>query len=77
MITLSNIKQKGDFKCNIHHLNKLCEKVNRSPQKVYDLISEYGGEADTITREAIFYYIANKYHNGDYNVTYDKWLSKS
>lgn len=72
--SLNTIKYKGEFDCNIAHLNIMCKKINNYPHKVYDLIEQYGGEADSVTREAIFTYIADKYHNGDYSVVYDKWL---
>lgn len=74
-MTLQDIKQQGNFTCNISHLNRLCKKVNDTPYKCYELIHEYGGDADSVTREAIFSYIADKYHGGDYGVVYDKWLA--
>ncbi len=74
MITLNTIKKCGGFTCNISHLNRLCEQVNQRPNQVYELIAQYGGEADSVTRETIFEYIANKYNNGDYGIAYDRWL---
>jgi hypothetical protein len=53
----------------------MCAKIKETPAKVYDLIKEYGGLEDTVTREAIFSYIADKYHNGNYDIVYNKWLA--
>jgi hypothetical protein len=77
MKTLQEVKDAGGFTCNISHLNRLCSKVKESPAKVYELIREYGGEADSFTRETIFSYIADKYHNGNYDKVYDQWLATS
>ena len=76
-ISLNTIKDKGEFVCNIAHLNAMCKKINRQPHKVYDLIQEYGGIDDTVTRETIFSYLANKYYNGEYSIVYDKWLERA
>jgi hypothetical protein len=74
-MTLSEIKRMGEFSCNTSHLNRMCAKIKETPAKVYDLIKEYGGLEDTVTREAIFSYIADKYHNGNYDIVYNKWLA--
>lgn len=74
-MTLQEIKRQGEFTCNIAHLNRLCAKVKDKPWKVYDLIDDYGGMADTVTREAMFNYIADKYHDGDYDKVYKPWLN--
>lgn len=74
MTTLQHIKKIGTFPGNISHMNRLCALVNGRPWDVYDLIDEYGGEADSVTREAIFGYIADKYHDGDYGKTYKRWM---
>lgn len=74
-ITLHEIRRQGDFSCNTSHLNRLCAKVKDNPAEVYELIREYGGEADTVTREAIFSYITDKYNGGDYDKIYYKWLA--
>lgn len=71
--TLQSVKEAGNFICNISHLNTLCRKIKEQPRNVYDLIEQYGGEADTVTREAIFSYIANKYYDGDYDRIYKRW----
>lgn len=74
-MTLQTIKQYGEFTCNLSHLNRLCAKVNAEPEKVYPLIREYGGMDDTVTREAIFSYVAEKYHK-EYNEIYHRWLDR-
>lgn len=76
MTTLHTIKDMGNFKCKTVALNHLCSEVNKEPSRVYELISEYGGEADSVTREEIFSYIADKYHCGDYSVVYNAWLEE-
>ncbi len=73
-MTLQIIKRIGEFDCNIYQLNKMCDKVNQTPWNVYQIIEEYGSFADSYTRECIFNYIADKYHNGDYEKVYRKWL---
>ncbi len=74
MPTLHDIKRIGEFKCNVSHLNKMCEKINQTPYRVYELIEEYGSFVDSYTRETIFQYIADKYHDGDYSKVYNAWL---
>ena len=76
-ITLNKVKEDGNFTCNISHLNRMCSKINQTPSRVYDIIKEYGGEDDTITRETIFSYITDKYNNGDYDKIYKSWLRQS
>ena len=73
-MTLHEIKKIGEFPCNISHLNRMCDKIKEQPAKVYDIIQEYGSFIDSYTRESIFQYIADKYHNGDYNKVYNQWL---
>lgn len=75
-VTLNQIKKLGEFPGNISYMNRLCAAINDYPAKVYELISLYRGQADTVTREAIFGYIADKYHNGNYDITYDRWLNE-
>jgi hypothetical protein len=74
-MTLHEIKRQGNFTCNVSHLNRLCEKVNTMPHKVYSLIGDFGGMPDTVTREAIFQYVADKYNNGNYETIYQRWLA--
>lgn len=74
-MTLQQIKTMGEFNCNVSHLNRMCAKIKESPAKVYEIIKEYGGLDDTVTREAIFSYIADKYHAGNYDKVYNAWLA--
>lgn len=76
-MTLNEIKKIGQFPCNVANLNRMCLSVKRVPGMVYDLIAEYGGLQDTVTREAIFSYVADKYHNGNYDKVYTAWLYKN
>ena len=71
---LTTIKEYGQFTCNISHLNTLCLLVAQQPATVYELIRQFGGVDDTVTREAIFSYITDKYNGGDYNKIYLAWL---
>ena len=72
--TLQAVKEHGEFKCNISHLNRMCDKVKETPAKVYDIIEEYNGNADSVTRETIFQYLTAKYYDGDYQVIYQQWM---
>jgi len=76
MTTLHDIKQAGEFKCNIARLNIMCKHIARRPSKVYEIAKEYGTPfvVDSYMRETIFQYIADKYHNGDYSKVYNAWL---
>jgi len=62
------------FKGNISHMNRLADKVNKRPDKVYDLMAEYGIYHDSIIREKLFQYLADKYHKGNYDKLYKRWL---
>lgn len=73
-MTLQGIKKAGNFTANIAHLNGMTKIISQQPARVYEIISKYGGEADTVTREAIFSYIADKYDNGNYDRVYKQWL---
>lgn len=73
-MTLGTIKDNGSFACNLSHISRLCKKVKEEPSKVYDLIKEYNGIADTVTRESIFQYVTDKYNAGNYDVVYNAWL---
>lgn len=73
--TLQNIKNVGWFKTNVAHLNIMVRLIKESPADVYTIIQKYGGEPDTLTRETIFLYIADKYYDGDYNKIYNRWLN--
>lgn len=72
-MTLRTIKEYGQLPGNISHINRLCAKVNDEPDRVYDLIREYHGIADTVTREAIFSYVSRKYRKR-YELVYSAWL---
>jgi len=75
-ITLQDIKKVGGFTANISHLNRMCRRIKDEPSKVYEIMQEYGTAygVDSYTRETIFSYIANKYHNGNYDRVYNSWL---
>lgn len=60
---------------NISHLNRLADKVKESPADVYELMEEYGIPLDSVIREKLFRYIADKYYDGDYRKVYDRWLA--
>jgi Mg2+/Co2+ transporter CorB len=75
--TLLQVKRAGKFKCNASHLNKMCAKIKQRPQKFYEIIEEYGGIADTVTREKIFEFITDKYNDGNYAKIYDLWLQRA
>jgi hypothetical protein len=74
MATLSDIKQAGGFDIDFFDIDIMASFINKTPSKVYDYIAQYGGEADSYTRETIFGYIANKFYNDNYDVIYDRWL---
>lgn len=76
-MTLQDIKRIGEFDCNVYRINMMCAEINRTPQKVYEIMAKYGTSigVDSYTRESIFNYIADKYHNGNYNIVYNKWLN--
>lgn len=77
-MTLQDIKQDAvtiGFKGNVSHLNRLATKVNRNPSKVYEYMQEFGIPFDSIIREKLFGYIADKYHNGNYDKVYRQWLA--
>ena len=76
MKSLYEIKELGNFDLSMERIELLCALVADSPQNVYSLIALVGGEADTVTREAIFQYIADKYHNGNYDTVYTAWLQE-
>jgi len=73
-MTLQQIKENGEFICNVSHLNRMCKKIAENPAQVYTIIMGYNGQADSVTRESIFSYIADKYFNGDYDQVYNKWI---
>lgn len=76
-MTLQDIKEDAmtlGFKGNLSHINRLADKVYANPARVYELMQEYGIGADSVIREKLFSYIADKYHDGDYNKVYDKWI---
>lgn len=75
MPTLQDIKRIGEFKVNTAHLNVMCDKIDRTPHKVYEIIVEYGSFVDSYTRETIFQYLADKYHDGDYDNLYNRWIN--
>jgi hypothetical protein len=77
MTTLQDIKRVGEFPCNIAALNRMTAQVNRTPWRVYEIMTEYGTFQDSWTRETIFQYIADKYHDGDYEKVYQRWLKGS
>ena len=74
MTTLQDIRKAGNFNCQARTLERLCNSVKLAPSSVYNLISYYGGEADSYTRETIFSYIADSFYNGDYDKIYLEWL---
>ena len=73
-MTLQEIKKIGQFSANISHLNRMCARIKDNPAKVYEIMAEYGADMDSYTRESIFTYIADKYHNGNYDKVYNAWL---
>ena len=72
--TLQRVRKNGDFKCNLSQLKWMVVRVHESPQRVYNIIQEYGGIPDTVTRETVFSYIASKYYKGNYDKIYKRWL---
>jgi hypothetical protein len=76
-MSLLEIKKIGQFTANVSHLNRMCQRINDEPQRVYEIMQEYGTPftIDSYTRESIFSYIADKYHNGNYNRVYKRWLA--
>lgn len=77
-MTLNEIKVQAmycGFKGNVSHINQLVRKVHKDPKDVYRLMNVYGINTDSIVREYIFRYIADKHYNGDYTKVYNKWLS--
>jgi hypothetical protein len=76
MTTLQNVMTAGNFKSTAR-LGQMCDRIYKNPEHVYPLIGNYGGEADSVTREAIFSFIADKYYKGNYNKIYDRWLNNS
>lgn len=77
-MTLQDIKADAmtiGYKGNLYHLSRLASKIADNPSKVYDYMAEYGIPGDSIIREKLFSYIADKYHNGNYAKVYDAWLA--
>ena len=76
MTTLQQVKEVGGFTANISHLNRMCDRIKRNPNKVYEIMLEYGTPhgVDSSTRETIFSYIADKFYSGDYDRVYNQWL---
>lgn len=76
-MTLQNIKEDAKiigFKGNLSHINVLVHLVFAKPQRVYEFMNMYGMGADSVLREEIFTYIADKYYDGDYDKIYNEWL---
>lgn len=73
-MTTTQIKKLGSFPI-VTDIDYLAFCINAEPSRVYTLIRSFHGEADSVTREALFQYCADKYHKGDYDVIYDRWLS--
>lgn len=76
-MTLNDIKQDAKtlgFNGNTSHINIMCYKVFARPDKVYEILEQYGIGADSVLREKIFSYIADKFYNGDYDRVYNEWL---
>jgi hypothetical protein len=65
-----NLGYTGD----INGIQELAEKVNNTPDQVYELMEKYGISLDSVIREKLFSYIADTYHNGNYNKIYYQWL---
>ena len=63
------------FSGNVSHINRLVKAVKQQPNKVYDLMNDYGINTDSIVREKIFAYITDKWYDGDYNKVYNQWLN--
>jgi Mg2+/Co2+ transporter CorC len=76
-ITLHEVKRSGQFTCNTSQLNRMCDKIKKNPENVYELIDEYGGIADSVTREKIFQYLTDKYNDGDYEKIFSLWLQRA
>lgn len=77
-MTLQDIKADAmtiGYQGNVSHLNRLANKIKANPAKVYDYMAEYGIPADSIIREKLFSYIADKYHSGNYAKVYNAWLA--
>lgn len=77
-MTLQDIKNDAKtlgFKGNISHINILTYKVFAKPDMVYEFMEEYGIPCDSVIREKIFSYIADKFYNGDYDKVYKQWLA--
>lgn len=77
-MTLHDIRRDAmtiGFSGNISHLNRLASKVKDEPWRVYEFMDEYGIVTDSVIREKLFTYIANKYYNGNYDKIYKQWLN--
>jgi hypothetical protein len=74
-MTLKEIKRVGNFEMTSPYIRNMCVNVMNNPAKVYEIIKDCGGEADTVSREAIFSYIADEFLNGDYDKIYEAWLA--
>lgn len=77
-MTLNEIKVQAmycGFNGNVSHINRMVKRVRQRPQDVYEIMHEFGIFTDSIVREYIFRYIADKHYNGDYSKVYDRWLA--
>ena len=72
---LDNAIRLGRFTCPPAQVAALCAKVNEDPGAVYELVRAYGGEPDSVTREAVFEVVAETFHGGVYAAVYDRWLA--
>lgn len=62
------------YKGNMSHISRLAKKTSDNPALVYVYMEDYGIAVDSVVREKLFAYIADKYHHGNYERVYRSWL---
>jgi hypothetical protein len=63
------------FNGSTSDIEALCYMVFAQPQKVYEFMNFYGIGTDSVIREKIFTWVANKFYDGDYEKIYNLWLT--
>ncbi len=77
--TLQDIKEDAEtigFEGTTEDVEMLCLKVFAIPERVYSFMDEYGISIDSVIREKIFSYLADRFYGGDYDKIYNQWLAE-
>lgn len=76
-MTLEDIKEDAKLlgsSISLDDANALVHMTFAVPENVYIFMNMYNIPTDSVMREKIFNYAADKYYDGDYDKIYKQWL---